>query len=388
MRPMRFLKTMAIVLAVTAGLYTLADYLVGLWRPHHLHVNLTLPAYRGQGYVSEAFLREKAVEPGEWLPVDGHHLLTPPEFHGAFFNVDELEPTGNLYRRTVNPPPNGKPERVVLLVGASTLYGPEVPDDYTLASRLSRGLNSLDPQHRYVVYNAGVPAADSAQDRERVDYELSRGLKPYMVIAVDGPIDIVDGMYQGHPGQPAPLLVARSGIRGWIHRHLPINIIEVVLLWFHDRAVAHQQVQAPPQLVSPKVTVDPTGATAELYSKDLQAMRQAAEGAGARFLAVLPPSPFSTIYDHETEDLALVRRMTEAQWPKLSGVLARGQAVLSNELVKLSASGMEVLDLSAALKGKSANVFVDWSHFNGTGDDLLAERIAQEVLELTKSSQL
>ena len=101
---LRLLRTTAIVLAITAGIYCIADYLVGLWRPHHLNVALTdgkaVPAYRNQPYVSEAFIREKALEPGEWQQVVGERLVTPPEYHGTYFNVDELPPTENLYRRT------------------------------------------------------------------------------------------------------------------------------------------------------------------------------------------------------------------------------------------------------------------------------------------------
>jgi hypothetical protein len=119
---------------------------------------------------------------------------------------------------------------------------------------------------------------------------------------------------------------------------------------------------------------------ADLYFKNLEAMAKTAAGAGARFLAVLPPSPFSTAYDHPTEDLAFTRSNTEAQTPKLSGVLANGQPVLSEALVKLKGSGMEALDLSAALKAKTEDVFNDWSHLNGTGYGMLADRIAAAIL--------
>jgi lysophospholipase L1-like esterase len=382
MRALRILRTTIIVLAITAGLYTLADYIVGLWRPGHVDVTIAegsaVPAYRNQPYVNADFIREKTLEPGEWRQVPGQYLVTPSEYHGTYFNVDKLAPTGNLYRRTANPPPNGKPERVVLLVGGSTLYGPEVPDDFTIASQVSARLNALDPEFRYVVYNAGVVAADSAQDRDRVAYELSRGLKPYMVIAIDGPLDIVYGIYQGRPGQPAPLLLARTGWRGFLHKYLPTNIAQLVHLWFHDRAVAQHQKVAPPQLASPPVTVNLTQITADLYVKNLKAM---AKNAGsARFLAVLPPSPFSTPYDHKTPDLEYARIITEAQMPKVTGVLQRGQAALSDALAKLKAPGVQVLDLSAALKAKTVDVFVDQGHLNATGYGMLADRIAQVVL--------
>jgi hypothetical protein len=90
------------------------------------------------------------------------------------------------------------------------------------------------------------------------------------VIAIDGPLDIVYGIYQGRPGQPAPLLLARTGWRGFLHEYLPTNIAQLVHLWFHDRAVAQHRKVAPPQLASPPVTVDLTQMTADLYIKNLQ----------------------------------------------------------------------------------------------------------------------
>jgi len=380
---MRRLRTVVIVLAVTAGLYYLADYIVGLWRPQHVIVTLTgknVPAYRGQAYVGEAFVREKALEPGEWLQIPGQHLVTPPEYHGTYFNIDRLAPTGNLYRRTVNPPPGDKPERIVLMVGGSTLYGPETPDDLTIASQLSARLNALDPAHRYVVYNAGVVAADSAQDRDRLIYELGRGLKPYLVIACDGPLDIVYGVYQGHPGQPGPLLVARTGVRGFLHKYLPTNIAQLVWLWFHDRAVARHEKVAPAQLASQPKTEDLTARTSDIFRSNLAAMAKAAEGGGAKFLAVLLPTPFSTDYAHQTDDLVSARSETDAQLPGLAAVERRGQGALSQALTKLKGEGVDVLDLSQALKDKTEDIFIGQGHLNGTGSGMLAEKIAAAVL--------
>jgi hypothetical protein len=51
--------------------------------------------------VNADFIREKALESGEWRQVPGQYLVTPPEYHGTYFNIDRLSPTGNLYRRGV-----------------------------------------------------------------------------------------------------------------------------------------------------------------------------------------------------------------------------------------------------------------------------------------------
>ena len=116
-------------------------------------------------------------------------------------------------------------------------------------------------------------------------------------------------------------------------------------------------------------------------------MAKAVTSAGARFLAVLPPSPFSTAYDHKTDDLEFALAHTEAQMPKLAEVLQRGQAALSETLVKLQAAGIDTLDLSAALKAKTVDVFVDQGHLNATGYGMLADRIAQVVLTPAVASQ-
>ena len=78
--------------------------------------------------------------------------------------VEALPPTGAHYRRTANPPSGDKPVLTVLFLGASKVYGTEVPDDLTLPSLLSKRLSALDPAHGYVVYNAGVQAVTSRRN--------------------------------------------------------------------------------------------------------------------------------------------------------------------------------------------------------------------------------
>jgi hypothetical protein len=421
---MRALRTTIIVLAITAGIYTGVDYLVGIWHRHHLDMSFLQgsPAYRGQPYATEDFIREKALEPGQWLKIPGESLLAPTTYDGTFFHVDELPPTGIAYRRTINPPADARPERVVLLVGGSTVYGPEVPDELTIASQLSRYLNARDPGHRYVVYNAGVNAADSTQDRDRLAYELKRGLRPAVVVVADGQLDIVYGIYQGKPGQPAPLLESRSGFMGFVHHYLPTNIAQMVWLWFHDRAVAQRRAEqakaaaakppaaatanppavaakpvaaasppvaaaATPPVVAPVVPSRPVDRqTAEVYRRNHLAMGDMATKSGAAMLSVLPPSPFSTQYDHPTADLRVTLSDTQAQLPGLVAVEREGQAALVGVMQELAGQGRHTLDLSDAFKAKTNDVFVDLGHLNGVGNGVIAEKIGQAVLEILPPS--
>jgi lysophospholipase L1-like esterase len=380
---MRFILRVIIILALTAGLYVAADIAVGyLLTPRITQASRdpdSVPAYRHQPYVSPDFLTEVAREPGEWRQIYGTDLVTPPGYHGRYFNVDRLAPTGNLYRRTRNPA-SGKPPVTVLLLGGSTVYGPEVPDDLTLASLLAARLDDLDPAHGYVVYNAGVFAADSLQERDRLAYEFDRGLKPDIVISFGGGMDIVDGIYQAQPGMPAAFLKSRTGLRGVLHRILPLNIYHLLLAHASAAVEASREKRAPPHLAKPQRVAALTAATAKAWYDNQLAMARLCEAKGARFISVLQPSPYSSAFKHRTADIPYVRDLTDSEWPGLGTVAGDAQAALAKESAALRRNGVEAVDLSEGFRDKTEDVFIDIGHLNGAGYRILASEIAEAVL--------
>jgi len=388
---MRLILRVLIILAVTAGLYVAADIAVGYFVTPLITAASrdpgSVPAYRGQPYISPGFLREVAREPGEWRQIYGKPLITPPEYHGRYFNVDRLAPTRNLYRRTTNPDAGAaKPVVTVLLLGGSTVYGPEVPDDQTLASLLSARLNELDPAHGYVVYNAGVFAADSLQERDRLAYEFEQGLKPDIVISFGGGMDIVDGVYQARPGAAAPFLESRSGVRGLLHRFLPLNIYH----WFLARASAAAETshekRAPPYLLKPARVAQLTAATAAAWYDNQLAMAEMSKAQGARFVSILQPSPYSSPFDHPTPDVAYVHDLTDSEWPGLGAIAGDVQQALAKQSAALRQKGVDAIDLSEGFRGKTEDVFIDVGHLNAAGHRILATQIAEAVLHPTAAA--
>jgi lysophospholipase L1-like esterase len=383
-RAMRLLLRVFIILAVTAGIYYAADYAFGYLVMPRIAAEsrdpALVPGYRNQPYITTEFLTEAAREPGEWRQIYGTKLLTPPEFHGRYFNVDVLAPTGNLYRRTINPPPAKARTLSVLLLGGSIVYGPEVPDALTLASLLSAELNARDPQNGYQVYNAGVYAADSLQERDRLAYEIARGLKPDIVISYGGGMDIVDGVYQAEPGAPAAFLNSRSGLRGLLHRMLPLNIYH----WLRDRAsaaAAEQHAKAPPaHLTQPAEVSQLSAATTTAWYDNQLAMDRTARAVGARFISVLQPTPYSSSFDHPTADIGYVRGLAEGLTPGLGAIDTRVQKELAAQSAALRQKGVEAVDLSAGFQAKTEDVYVDIGHLNASGHRILAREIAEAVL--------
>jgi lysophospholipase L1-like esterase len=371
---MRLLQRGAIVLAVTIGLYVAADLAVGHFTAPVITDATRVPALRGQPYISPDFLAEAAREPDEWHKIDWTSLLAPSNYHGRYFNVDRLGPTNNLYRRTINPPVT-KPKVTVLLLGPSTVYGPFVPDNLTLASLLSARLNERDPAHSYVIYNAGVFAADSTQERDRLAYELNRGLKPDIVISFGGGIDILDGVYQARPGAAGLFLVAHSGLRGF----LPLNIYH----WLMARALtaAGRAKQAPP--LAPARVADLTVSTATVWYDNELAMSALSKAGGARFISILQPTPYSSACDHPTHDVAYVHELPDSGL----GAVA-GSARLATESAALPEKGVEAIDLSSGFCHRTEDVFVDFGHLNAAGHRILAVEMAEIVLNPRTASML
>jgi lysophospholipase L1-like esterase len=276
-----------------------------------------------------------------------------------------------------------KPKVTVLLLGPSTVYGPFVPDNLTLASLLSARLNKRDPAHSYVIYNAGVFAADSTQERDRLAYELDRGLKPDMVISFSGGIDILDGAYKARPGAAGLFLLAHSGLRGV----LPLNIYH----WLMARAwaaEASRAKQAPPYLLTPARVADLTVSTATVWYDNELAMSALSKAGGARFISILQPTPYSSAFDHPTHDIAYVHDLTDSGTFGLGAIAGSVQQALATESAALRQKGVEVIDLSSGFSHKTEDVFVDFGHLNAAGHRILAVEIAEMVLNPATASML
>jgi len=379
---MRLVLRATIVLAVTIGLYVAADLAVGHFTAPVTIDATRVPAFHRQPDISPDFLAEAAREPGEWHKIDWTSLLAPSDYHVRYFNVDRLGPTNNLYRRTINPPVT-KPKVTVLLLGPSTVYGPFVLDNLTLASLLSARLNKRDQAHSYVIYNAGVFAADSTQERDRLAYELDRGLKPDMVISFSGGIDILDGAYKARPGAAGLFLLAHSGLRGV----LPLNIYH----WLMARAwaaEASRAKQAPPYLLTPARVADLTVSTATVWYDNELAMSALSKAGGARFISILQPTPYSSAFDHPTHDIAYVHDLTDSGTFGLGAIAGSVQQALATESAALRQKGVEAIDLSSGFSYKTEDVFVDFGHLNAAGHRILAVEIAEMVLNPATASML
>jgi len=216
----------------------------------------------------------------------------------------------------------------VLVVGGSTVFCAEVPNDLTLPSQLSQQLAFLGC--RSEVMNIGLSGATTQNRLEhlRIADDL-RGAE-FCVVYL-GINDCSSGYWREY----------ENG--GWrAYRRLPIFRLLAMLRYLHRETL--------PQLLK---TQDCLG------------------GAGTSMLVVLQPClltapPISAIHR--------MRKLTKTKWGFLISVRI-GYRYLRRGLCRLAWS----IDLSAVVGSSRRWIYVDWAHLNATGNQSVAKEIAYEL---------
>jgi lysophospholipase L1-like esterase len=377
---MTFLRKTLVILGITFALYLLLDLAVAaiFGQPHPAIPDFDrIPALRQQAYISPAFSKEYVLN--DFLEaVPGEPLMWEPLREGHYFNVDALAPTGAHYRRTTNPPAEGRPVVTVLLLGASQIYGTEVPDDLTIASLLAKRLDALDPAHAYVIYNAGVQSVGSLQELWRLQYELGHGLKPDWVVLLGGELDVVRGVYQATPG--APSAVSHGLIGRLLHDYFPLNIYRWLRVWLSGRATEGALREPPAHLADPARLQDLIRQTVDGYAVSQRRMAELARAHDARFLTALNPNLYTADFTRASADYAYADGVCRRHSPGIQDAIRAAWPAMTAALHRLQGEGIETLDLSAVFRDKTEDIFVDCDHFNAAGNALIADRFATAML--------
>jgi lysophospholipase L1-like esterase len=378
---MSLLRKGLVILGITLGLYILLDLAVAaiFGRPHPAIPDFDrIPALAHQPYISPGFAAEYVRNDFLEQAPDGP-LMWEPLRAGRYYNVDALFPTGAHYRRTDNAPAGDRPRVTILLLGASQVYGTEVPDDLTIASLLARRLDALDPAHAHLVYNAGVQSVGSLQELWRLQYELDHGLKPDLVVLLGGGLDVVRGVYQANPG--APSAVGRGPIGRLIAGYAPLNIYRWLSVWLSNRATEKAVRKPPAHLADPARMQALIRETVAAYGDNQRRMAALAAAHGARFLTALDPNLYTAELPRGSADYVYADEICRRHSPGIADAIRAAWPAMTGALQGLQGEGIRTLDLSAVFRDKTADIFVDCDHFNAAGNALIADRLAAAILE-------
>ncbi|MBP6716302.1 MAG: hypothetical protein KA205_05520 [Acidobacteria bacterium] len=321
--------------------------------------------YRNASYYNEAFLRETlAVRLRDTL--EPYPLLV--DMPGPAITIIDGR------RRTMEQP--AMPAHRVHVFGGSTIVGVEVPDEWTVPSRLQHELNARCAAP-VAVDNQGVISITSTyQQRRLAELAVAAG---DVVVFYDGVNDVYQSVLQGFRDDEV-MAQAR------------VDASSEPLLWRTMRPVLrHSAVWAllanwrqfpprPPRTVSQSsILAANVQAAAARLSEAAQAANAWSTGRGAAFVHVLQPHLFATPLDNAyRRALAADRTVVPVG---LDTAFAAAYPAFRDALARVPTPGA-MMDLSAALPVTSEDddVFLDFCHLNHVGNARIARLIADEIV--------
>jgi len=378
----------AIILAIAAALYVFIDKTYGLFYPPRPYDNyserLTSPSYVKEPYFSESFLAESFTQPGGWLTPENTRLVWPKQFHGKYFNIDQDTRTSATYRRTINTSAQSEDTITILLLGGSALYGSEVPDEYTIASQLSKILNQKHEQ-RYYIINAGVTSVNTSQELERLQYELQHGLRPHIVLSYNGVNDVYQGIYTNNPDGVIFSAAQKKAAEHPTNNHIFPRIKNVIPLNIYSalqaRAVRENSRIAPKHMEDAAAIASVGKRTRDKYVQNVLAMQRLSREFHFIFFSMLQPTVFAVgakTNNQDDVDIGFAQELARKQTPKLEVAFEVGYPLLKEAIKALRKQGIHAYDLSEILNSKREPIYFDFCHINSHGNEIIAT--AMEVI--------
>lgn len=363
-----------IVILISYFLYIFIDIIFGLITGTKHNLNITL--YSKEPYFSEEFLAEIYTGQKGLIAKKGTRLIFPKEHHGKYLNVDVLLPCNIPYRRTLNSINNqikdmiNNKVNILLLLGGSTMYCSEVPDQLTIASILSKELNNINNGgERYYVMNAGVPSANSIQELERLRYELERGLRPDIVVVYNGVNDVFQGVYLRNPEGVMFSYSKINRTKEIIRKIFPLNIVEYI----KENAAIHFIDNLSIEKINEFALL--ADQTKEVYKRNVMEMHRLANKHHFRLIVILQPHLFINGYNEKQTDVIEAKKLTIERFPKLENTYSIGYPRLKNVISEIYEDGVEAYDLSEILIYKKEDIFLDYCHLNGVGNKMIVDSL-------------
>ncbi len=308
--------------------------------------------YANSSYFSPKFLKESFEQPGGWHMPEGTNLILPNNYSGKFFNIrDNIRVTTGT---------QAEAKRTIYLLGGSTIYNSEVPDDFTIASQLQKRLNTRGVGANVV--NLGVTSVYSDQQLERLqrDVELAAG---DIVIFYDGVNDVNQRLlYANQKGA----IAQGSRIAPFLTKQIRRLAKYSALFRFLDETYfSAVKTHYPDEEVNKAVTD---------YLAVLETANQWVEERGGRFHHFLQP----TIYTKK-ELNAYEAELFEIGAPVIHegvGIAFRAAyPVIREALSDVPYSN----DLTAAFDGLPHSPYLDFCHITDVGNEVIAEKLFARI---------
>ncbi|CUT14560.1 hypothetical protein BF49_5640 [Bradyrhizobium sp.] len=327
------------------------------------------PAYKNSPFFSQDFIEESRSHQN-WINPKGTRIIYPGDYSGRWFNVSEG------IRRTVGSPETA--ERGILLIGSSTIYNAEVPDDFTIASRLQAILKDHGIA-KIQVLNFGASGVNVAQQLERLKTLM---IAPRdIVLFYDGTGDAMQGVFYANfdgwiVGEN------RKQLDNFIARNRPG--IERLARYsrFFNWLYAKSTNYLPEHLKHPDQIKSLAAESKEKLLKGLLETNAYVHSKGASFIHILQPDLFTRPLRNVELPLVQNHFLTmEGTEPALRAAHDEFKSLTGS----LTSAGVVAFDATNLLNDVTEPIYLDFAHTN----ELANQRIAEFLFDaLSRSGTL
>ena len=314
------------------------------------------PAYQASPYFSQAFVDE-AFSHQNWINPPNTRIIYAGDYSGHWFNAQ-----GGI-RRTVGATQAG---RRILLIGSSTIYNAEVPDEFTIASYLQQMVDARSAG-KFSILNLGASGVNVAQQLERLR-TLTIGPSD-IVVFYDGTADAMQGVFY-------------ANFDGWIVGENRKNLDKIITRYrvsietlarysrFFNWLYARTTNYLPEHLKHPEQIKALAVESREKLLVGLIETDSYVRSKTATFIHVLQPDLFTRPL--RSSELPLV----ENHFLTMEGVepaLRAAHQEFASITPSLLARGVKAYDASDLFTGVDTPIFFDFAHTNELGNKLIAE---------------
>lgn len=333
---------------------------------------LSIPApYKDSTYDVKHFVNQTFGKL-EWYTPEETRLVIPKDFKNDYLSIkDELRDTSfqpEVYKNTI------------YVLGGSTVFCAEVPNDFTLPSQLQKMINEKYP-NKYKVENYGSTSVVSSQELERL--KTINLKKDDIVIFFDGGNDALQSIYNNDPEgyiigkNKAVIKEVGKSQEFLIKLHTYLGPTSKFVYYFLDPF----EYRYKPAHLSDEQVVKTAGENLEnLYTQNIREAKKYADESDAHFFVFLQPTMYSgqttTLYEKQLN----FNNHIIAAGTKES--LDIGYSYLYKALNNLKEDPeMKIYDLTKIFDEKKLeqDIFLDWVHVADKGNYHIAKNIFETI---------
>ncbi|MFY8001445.1 MAG: hypothetical protein ACOVSW_22825 [Candidatus Kapaibacteriota bacterium] len=331
--------------------------------------NLAETAYNGAAWKDDFFrdIRAYQANGGGGQVYEPYSLWKNPDYEGKTFNI-----VGG-YRKTVNPPYTQDDSVMkVFVFGGSTMFCVDTPDEWTIASQISKKLHEAFPGKRFEVSNYGLPGFVNDQEAVLLSKLLMDGKRPDMVIFYDG---FNEANLKVGPTKPIPhgLYEMYDQIHRSIKERLWGNLVWKSSLL---QLVMRSRTQGGKYEKNPQILKERSEAVCQHYIGTIQFVQKLGAEYGFKTAFFWQPSLLTTAKPLTTEETAL-KTIVAASNGDCYGILH--QTVRRQIFDNPTFSNQPIFDVNNAFDSVKGAAFVDYAHLGPIGNEAIATSIVKHL---------